>query len=405
MIIEEQAEDEVQPERPPGSRAAERAPAPKARWGRAGVESSLTFLAFISLFAGYSIWLGNRFLSVDARMLDVHQSVPVILLALAVLVTLISGLFDLSVASVASLSVYLTVGLTLRDGWPFPLVLLVVMAVGAAVGVVNGLLVEKLKVNTFIATLGSGSVVLGLSAVYSGGSVISIGEGALPAWFKAAGSFGEKPPFIIIALGVVLLLAGVFFALRRMRPTRLGMATWVWIRLAIVAAAAAFLFTVGLGFLTSIPWTIVILLVAAVIVWILMDRTTFGRNLRAIGSNREAARLAGVPVPREVIKAFVLGGALSALAGVTLAANQGSASPDAAGGFLLAAFAAAFLSTVIFSAGRFTVLGTVLGGIFVVWTAIGLIIGGMSQTWTNVINGLVLVVAVALSAVARRRTS
>lgn len=390
---------------PPSPSPTGTPPPARARLGRTVVEGSLTFFAFIALFAVYSIWLGSRFLSVDARLLDVHQSVPTILLGLAVLVTLIAGLFDLSVASVASLSVYLTIGLTIRDGLPFPVVLLIVLAVGVLVGVVNGLLVEKLKVNTFIATLGTGSVVLGLSAVYSGGSVISGGDSELPEWFSAFGSFGEKPPLIIPIVGVVLVLVGLFFGLRTLRPGALSARAWVAIRLAIVAVAAAVVFTVGLPFLLAIPWTVVVLLVAAVLVWVLMDRTTFGRNLRATGSNREAARLAGVPVTREVMKAFVLGGVLASLAGVLLAANQGSASPDAAGAFLLPAFAAAFLSTVIFSTGRFTVFGTVLGGVFVVWTSIGLVIGGLSQTWTNVINGLVLVVAVALSTFTRRRSS
>jgi ribose/xylose/arabinose/galactoside ABC-type transport system permease subunit len=74
-----------------------------------------------------------------------------------------------------------------------------------------------------------------------------------------------------------------------------------------------------------------------------------------------------------------------------------------ASAFLLPAFAAGFLSTVIFSDGRFTVAGTMIGGIFVVWVGIGLIVGGLPSTWTNVINGAVLIAAVSISTAVRRR--
>ena len=371
--------------------------------GRVAVEGSLTFIAFIVLFGIYSAWLGQRFLNWDARLLDVHQSVPTVLLGFAVLVTLVSGKFDLSIASVASLSVYLTVGLTVRDGLPFPLVLAIVLVMGVAVGIVNGLLVERLGVNTFIATLGTGSVVLGFSRVYSGGSVISAGDWTLPSWFTAFGSFGQKIPLALVVIAALALAVGVFFALARIRPERVSPSAWRLTRLVLVLVIAALLLTVGFPFLSGIPWSVLILIFAALLLWILMDNTSFGRHLRAAGSNPEAARLAGVPVSREIMKAFILGGVLAALAGVVLAAGQGSASPDAAGGFLLPAFAAAFLSTVIFSNGRFNVLGTILGGVFVVWTSIGLVIGGVPQTWTNVINGVVLVAAVALSTYVRRR--
>ena len=85
-----------------------------------------------------------------------------------------------------------------------------------------------------------------------------------------------------------------------------------------------------------------------------------------------------------------------------LAAGQGSAPVDAAAGFLLPAFAAAFLSTVVFSNGQFTVWGTLIGGTFLVWVSQGLIIGGLPFTWTNVVNGAVLIAAVAVSTVLRR---
>jgi ribose/xylose/arabinose/galactoside ABC-type transport system permease subunit len=161
----------------------------------------------------------------------------------------------------------------------------------------------------------------------------------------------------------------------------------------------------GLGlskWVDSVSWTIALLFVVGLVIWGLLQFTTYGRYLHATGANPEAARLAGVKPAKETIKAFAIGGVLAALAGIVLAANQGSASPDVATGFLLPAFAAAFLSTVVLSTGRFTVWGAIVGGTFLVWVSQGLIVGGLAFTWTDVVNGVVLVLAVALSTVLRR---
>src|SRR5260370_11577254 len=147
----------------------------------------------------------------------------------------------------------------------------------------------------------------------------------------------------------------------------------------------------------------VFMVVVGVVRWMPIGVTAVGRHMQAIGSNRSAGQLAGVKVRRPPIKAFVCSGVVAAIAGICLGALQGSATPDSSAAFLLPAFSAAFLSTVILSDGRFTVLGTVLGGVFVVWVGLGLIVGGLSPLWVNTINGLVLVVAVSLSTAVRSR--
>ncbi|MCW2829653.1 MAG: monosaccharide transporter rane protein family, partial [Aeromicrobium sp.] len=168
---------------------------------------------------------------------------------------------------------------------------------------------------------------------------------------------------------------------------------------AVVAAVAVAAFFVidGPEWLDSISWLIAILLVVTAVLWVLLNQTPYGRNLKATGSNAEAARLAGVHTHRVTIVAFMMGGALASLSGMVLASLNGSAAPGVAVPFLLPAFAAAFLSTVLFSRGRFTVWGTITGGVFIVWVAQGLILGGLAYTWTDVVNGVVLVSAVALS--------
>jgi ribose/xylose/arabinose/galactoside ABC-type transport system permease subunit len=380
--------------------------------GSKAFQGSVSFLAFLVVFAIYAIWLGDKFNNTQARLLDVHQNAPVLLLGLAVLVTLIAGKFDLSVGGMATLTTYLAIGLKINQNWPFAVVIVACLAIGLLGGLVNGLLVMRLRVNTFIATLGTGGVFAGLATAYGKGTQLAptgTSKGALPGWFSgpdSLGSFGTKFPAIVLWIGLALVAVWAFLALRRRRPAGRAERTWDAISAGVVVVIAAVLLLLGLNsWVTGVSWTIGVLLVIALAVWVLLNHTTFGRYLHATGSNPEAARLAGVDPSKETIKGFVLGGLLAATAGILLAANQGSASPGVATGFLLPAFAAAFLSTVVLSTGRFTVWGALVGGTFLVWVSQGLIVGGLPFTWTDVVNGVVLIIAVALSTVFFRRTT
>jgi ribose/xylose/arabinose/galactoside ABC-type transport system permease subunit len=392
-------------------RRDEAAPAQEARSSRArpdrpavsaGLAKSLTFAAFVAVFVVYIIWLGGLFLNPATRLLDVHSNTPVLLLALSVTVTLLSGQFDLSVGSMATLTAFLTVGLTVRQGWPFWLVLVAVLGVGIVGGLLSGFLVARLRVNAFIATLGTGGVFLGLSAVYSDDQVVSPTNRQLPAWFTGLGQFGHKVPawipWLVIALALVWAVSILVRRFGEYSNRR---------RLAVAAVAAAsvavFIALNGPRWIDAISELIAVLLLVAAVLWILLNQTPYGRNLRATGSNTVAARLAGVHTRRVTIIAFVIGGALASLSGMSLASLNDSAAPGVAVDFLLPAFAAAFLSTVLFSRGGFTVWGTITGGVFVVWVAQGLILGGLQYTWTDVVNGIVLVSAVALSTTFRSR--
>jgi ribose/xylose/arabinose/galactoside ABC-type transport system permease subunit len=317
-------------------------------------------------------------------------------------VTLIAGKFDLSVGGMATLTTFLTIGLKINQNWPFALVVVVCLLIGLVGGLVNGILVVRLRVNTFIATLGTGGLFAGLGSVYGKGTQLSpspSSKGQLPGWFTNLGSFGHKFPAVVIWIGLALLAAWAFLALRRHPPRRLSGRAWEGLSALIVLALVLIaLFVVKIdSWVSSVSWTIGVLLIIGLAIWVLLGHTTFGRYLHATGSNPEAARLAGVNPGKETMRAFVIGGLLSAVAGILLAANQGSASPDVATGFLLPAFAAAFLSTVVLSVGRFTVWGAIVGGTFLVWVSQGLIVGGLPFTWTDVVNGVVLVSAVALS--------
>jgi ribose/xylose/arabinose/galactoside ABC-type transport system permease subunit len=374
--------------------------------GSRTAQSLMTFVAFMAVFVVLLAWLGTSFADVGSRLLDVHQNAPILLLSLAVLVTLVSGQFDLSVGSMATLTTFLVVGLVARQGWPMWLAIVVCLLIGAGGGLLNALLVMKLRVTAFIATLGTGGVLAGISSVYSGGSQLAPtgDDHLLPTWFSGLGSLGSfnaKVPdaatWSVFVFGAIALGAGVVGALRRGERGRA-------VGLGVLALTVLLLAVTGVlsDVTAQLSWTIAVVLAISTFMWLLLHHTAFGRRLFATGSNATAARLAGVNPVAETTRAFVIGGLLAASAGVLLGANQGSASPDAGAAFLLPAFAGAFLSTVLFSTGGFNVWGAIVGGTFLIWVAQGLIIGGLPFTWTSVINGSVLVLAVALSTLLRQ---
>ena len=353
---------------------------------------------FAAILIGYSAWLGSAFLDGNSRVLDLHQNAPVFLIALGLTVCLIAGQFDLSVASMATLTSFLSIGLVTQQGWSEPAALLACLVVAIAGGLFNAYLVVRLHVNAFIATLGSGGVFLGLSSVYSEGTSIipdaAQDEGTLPSWFTGPGSatsFQTHAPDLVVVLLVIVLVGSLVL-------TGLERATDLRVRGGLMGGGL--LVAVGLSVLVlagnvDVPWTVMLLFAVCEVLWVMLRYTTLGRHLYALGGNAAAARLAGVRVDRSTSVVFVVAAVLAGLAGVVLAGNQGAASPGSAVPYLLPAFAAGFLSTVLFASGRFHVWGTLLGGYLIVTVSQGLVTGGVPFTWNDVINGLVLIGAVS----------
>ena len=360
---------------------------------------------FLLVFIGFYFWLGDAFFDSPQRLLDFSQSVPVLLLAMAVVVCLAVGEFDLSLAFNASLSAFLVIGLHYRNEWPMWLCILTTLAVAGLSGLINGLLVTRLRVSAFITTLGTGGILLGVSRVYSnGGQSISpsANDHPLPDWFQQVlGSFQYKAS---TGLGILVLAVLVGVLLYTINAQVLSSKTRAVVRVGIlVAVAAAVVVPVfASGLLNYVSVNLVVFLLIATVLWIVMTHTSFGRNVYAVGSNRSAAKFAGIKVDAHTTTAFVLAGLLAGMAGIMLAASQGTALQGSADGLLLPAYAGGFLSTVLMSRGRFHVWGAVIGVLSLTYVASGLIIGGVFYTWSDVVNGIVLVAAVALSSMVRR---
>jgi ribose transport system permease protein len=149
------------------------------------------------------------------------------------------------------------------------------------------------------------------------------------------------------------------------------------------------------------PWPLVILLAVTAALWYVLEQTPFGRRLYAVGSNREAARLVGIDVKTKVMVTFVLSSTLAGVAGVVAVARNSGANPTVGPALLLPALAAAYLGATAFRRG-FNVLGTVIGVLLVAFTVSGFTLAGIEPWVKDVINGAMLLIAVAAVAALRR---
>lgn len=303
-----------------------------------------TLIALIAMVIVFSVHSPSAFFTVDNFLNILNQSSLTALIAGGLTVTLIVGEFDLSIGYAASLAGVLVAGLMSNQGLSIALAVIAVILVGAGIGAVNGVLVAKAGINSVVATLGVGTMLVGVSYTYTNGQPIAAG---LPVSFLdfAVTKYFHVPKPVLVTAGVLALL------------------------------------------------------------WVIINLTDLGQRLQAVGGNTEAARLAGIAVDRVKIFAFVVSGTCAALTGVMLSSLIGSGTIAAADSYLLSAFAAVFLGSATLRDGEFHIVGTVIGVIFINTGINGLSILGVPTSYQNIFIGGILVVAVGLSTVARRYTN
>ena len=262
--------------------------------------------------------------------------VTLCVVAIAFTLPLIVGKLDLSVAAIAGLS---SVGATAAmsfHGAPLPVAILVAVAIGLAVGMVNGYLIAVLGLDSIIVTLAGMTLIAGAIQWYTGGLSINTGIS------RTLTDFGS------------LTLVGI-------------------------------------------PRITYLLVLVVAVVWYVVEKTPYGRYLRMIGGNPSAARLVGIGVERNVFVVFALTGALAGLAGVLLTARSGGANPQDGPGLLLSALAAVYLGATTIQPGRFNIIGTVLGVFFVAVAVSGLTLSGVPPYVKDLFNGGALLIAIGLS--------
>lgn len=297
-------------------------------------------LFLVAMIIVFSIALPSTFPTAgNFRAIIADQSIPAIL-ALAAILPLAAGEFDLSLGAVLGFSAIWAIWSS-EAGLPLPLVLVSTLAIGVLCGAINSFLVVKIGVNAFIATLSVATILSGLNLLFTAGSLLT--------------------------------LTSTTFS--KLTTARSG------------------------GYQVVIVYAVVISLV----LWFLVEKTPFGRYLRATGMGRDAAKLSGVRTSRYLTTSFVAAGLIAAFAGFLLASRSGTAPPSLGPEFLLPAYAAAFLGATTIKPGFFNVWGTIIGVLLLAVGSNGLTLFG-AQTWvTNVFNGLALMIAVSASVLVTKR--
>ena len=314
-----------------------------------------TFIALIAVLAFFSFAAPNFLSTANLILMSKHVALNAFL-AMGMTFVIVTGGIDLSVGSIVGLSAMVAGGLILngvdlRIGYTVyfnvPEVILITLCVGLAIGAVNGLLITKLNVAPFIATLGTLYIARGLALLSSDGATFPnlVGKAELGT------------------TGYGVLGAGRGF----------GLPVVIWL-LFILALAAAYL----------------------------ARYTPLGRQIFAVGGNERAAALSGIRVARVKIFVYMFSGFCAAVVGLVVSSELMAAHPATGESFELNAIAAAVLGGTSMSGGRGTIGGTIVGAFVIGILSDGLVMMGVSSFWQMVIKGLVIIVAVVVDQAQRR---
>jgi ribose transport system permease protein len=290
----------------------------------------------------FGVWTPDLFLSADtARSIASSQAI-VAMLGIALLIPLAAGAYDLSIGATINLSAILAAWLQTNQDWSMTSAILMSIATGTIIGAVNGFVVVKLHVSSFIATLGMATII---------GAVMTI-------------------------------------VTNQSQPLPPTSSTWLNLTQ----------FKIFAGFQVVVLY----LLILAVLVWWILEHTPAGRYIYATGGNPEAARLSGVKVGQWTWLSLIGSGTIAAFAGVMYSSLSGP-SLTFGGGLLLPAFAAAFLGSTQIKPGRFNVWGTLIA-VYVLATGVKGLQFVTGVQWLNdMFNGVALIVAVAFAVWRQRR--
>lgn len=308
------------------------------------------FFALIVIIAVFSFMSPNYLTVSNLLIMSSHVAIYG-LLAIGMLLVILNGGIDLSVGSTLALAGVVAgammQGLEMQSlgsilYLPVWAVVVVTCAVGALVGAVNGVLIAIFKVPAFVATLG----------------------------------------VMYVARGIALLMTNGLTYNNLSGRSELGNTGFDWL---------------GFNRIAGIPISVIILAVAAVLAWLMLSRSAFGRWLYASGGNERAAELSGVPTRRVKITVYTLSGILAAIAGLVLSSQLTSAGPTAGTTYELTAIAAVVIGGAALTGGRGTVGGTMLGAFVIGFLSDGLVIIGVSSYWQTVFTGAVIVLAVLLN--------
>lgn len=315
-----------------------------ARRRRQLVEASILPGLWIAIVVVFGLAEPSTFLTTRNFANIFGSQAVLLLLGLGLSVPLLTGDFDLSAADTLAFSGMVTAILNVNHHWPLVVAGLVGIAIGAVIGFVNAVIVVKLRKDSFIITLGTGTVVAGLTFWVSNSLTITGVSKGLTSWVFS--------------------------------NTFLGIPLEFWYGVA-----------------------------ATLLLFYIVSLTPLGRRMLFVGQAREVARLTGVRTDRVRMGSLVVSGVVGALAGVLYLGTTGAADPSSGTTFLLPAFAAVFLGSTSIQPGRFNPLGTFIAVYFLSTGIAGLELLGAQSYIQQLFYGAALVLAVSVSAIGKRRAS
>jgi ribose transport system permease protein len=299
-------------------------------------------ILMLGLILLFSVLLPNTFPTLLNLRSILSDKAIIALLALAAMIPMVAGRIDLTVGYAIVLWHILAISLQTIYGLPWPVAVGMVLALGVIIGALNGVLVEVARIDSFIATLGTGTVLYALALWHTGGRQM----------------VGELPP--------------AFYAING-------------------------------TFVLGLPITAYYVLAITLALWVILDYTPTGRYLYAIGANQRAAELNGIPTRKFVIGAFVASGLLTALAGVLLASKLRIGQASVGLEFLLPALVGAFLGSTTIKPGRVNVWGTIVGVMILAVGISGIQQFGGSFWVEPMFNGTTLLIAIGIAGYAQRK--
>ena len=388
----------------------------RVRSGNSGVLPVV--LGIVVVAVGFQI-ANSKFLSAQNLVNLFEQSTVYMLLAMAEIFALLLGEIDLSVGLVMGLGSVVVAELVQPTGadWPWWAAIIATLLACAAVGAIQGTLVSRFRMPSFIVTLGGLLILEGVAIIVLGGSLVGIGnsqyrnEVALYDIFW--GTFNPVVSWILMA--VLVVGAGTGLWLREASKRRNGLETsprsLTAMKIALIAVAGIAVVAIcnvnraHVGTIEGVPYIIPIVLVVLGACTVLLQRSRFGRYVYAIGGNAEAARRAGVRLGAVRTWSFVLAGLISGIAGVLFASWQVSLTTNiikASNSYVLLAVAAAVIGGTSLFGGRGKTIHGVLGGLVIGGIYNGLYLMGVSSQWIDVVVAGVLLAAALIDVLSRR---
>jgi D-xylose transport system permease protein len=368
--------------------------------GQLPVFIGLVLIAIYFQFAG-----GGFFLTPQNLTNLVQQIITIAIVALGAVLVLLIGEIDLSLAAVASLCGAFMGVLSARQGWPAWAAILAAIVAGLLIGAINGFFISVLRMPSFIVTLAALIFYQGLLLL------VLYPQTTLPIRDDAINRIAVTymPEYLGIGIPIALVVIyALSLVISRAARQRAGLPVMTVGQLAFRIGLVAAIVVAVLVFFDNylgVPLVALILLGLLIIFWLITTRTRFGRHVYAVGGNTEAARRAGIRVVSLRIMIFSLAAMLAAIGGILLASRQVSAASAVDQTLLLSAIAAAVIGGVSLFGGRGSVWAVILGSLVVGSLENGLDLIGQSTAVKNMVEGVVLLLAVLVDALTRRRNA